>query len=304
MLQEEQLLDELLDGGKAGSVDDTIKVFPDEARIDENKTSGRKHRILLKSVITRMKAWVKAELLGKSDTGHQHTISEVDNLQTTLNSHNQRITDNANALPGKADLVNGKVPAEQLPPFEGGTTVNSTDDIATEGAINKWWTEARTYLSKASNYVIQGTTRAITQNDTLGMILGIFENRLNSLATSITTLTNSLAGYVQKTDGYTAFSAITAYDRNKVMRLGGTGGDTFNANHVLDSATSGNQMNTVLTVIVTGNGANTVGVNTSGSTGWRNENNGIFQITAGAKNVFRLHYIDANNKFFTITQPK
>ncbi|WP_299755258.1 hypothetical protein [uncultured Pontibacter sp.] len=104
------------------------------------------------------------------------------------------------ALSGKADLVNGKVPVEQLPAFEGGTTVNSTDDIATEGATNKWFTDARVYLAKASSYVIQGTTRAITQNDTLGMILGIFENRLNSLATSITSLTNSLVNYVLRTD--------------------------------------------------------------------------------------------------------
>lgn len=99
-------------------------------------------------------------------------------------------------LQGKADLVDGKVPAEQLP--EMGTTINSTDDILTEGATNKWFTDARVYLAKASNYVIQGTTRAITQNDTLGMILGIFENRLNTLGQSITSLANSLANYMLK----------------------------------------------------------------------------------------------------------
>lgn len=60
MLQEEQAIDELLDPAKPGSVDDTIKVFPDESRVDERKTSGRRHRALLKTIITRFKAWVLA----------------------------------------------------------------------------------------------------------------------------------------------------------------------------------------------------------------------------------------------------
>ncbi|MHC2992058.1 hypothetical protein OB13_10830 [Pontibacter sp. HJ8] len=115
MIPEEQLLDELLDETKAGSINQTIKVYPDANRIDETKTSGRQHRTLLATIITRLKAWVVALLDGKSDTGHGHTIDEVDNLQTTLNSHNQRITANTDALPLKADLIGGKVPPEQLP---------------------------------------------------------------------------------------------------------------------------------------------------------------------------------------------
>lgn len=148
MKTEEQLLDLLLDGTKAGSVDDTIKVHPNEQQLDENKTTGRRHRTLLKEIIGRIKAWVKAELLDKSNVGHQHTIGEVDNLQTTLNSHNQRITENANALPGKADLVGGIVPAEQLPDLA--PTVESTDDIQNEGVTNLWFTEARVVAAKAT----------------------------------------------------------------------------------------------------------------------------------------------------------
>ncbi len=66
---------------------------------------------------------------------------------------------------------------------KGGITINSTDDIQNEGAVNKWFTDTRVYLAKATGYVIQGTARAITQNDSLMMILGIFENRLNLLGT-------------------------------------------------------------------------------------------------------------------------
>ncbi|GAB3822204.1 hypothetical protein [Pontibacter rugosus] len=98
MLQEEQVLDELLDAAKPGSVDDTIKVFPDVTRLDENKTSGRKHRVLLKAIIGRVKAWVKAELLGKSDTDHRHAIGDVEGLGTALDDHNSRIASNTEAL--------------------------------------------------------------------------------------------------------------------------------------------------------------------------------------------------------------
>lgn len=87
MIQEEISLDELLlDESTPGSIDNTIKVFPDETKLDKNKTSGRGHRSLLKSVITRMKAWVKAELLDKSDTDHTHAIADVTDLQTALDS--------------------------------------------------------------------------------------------------------------------------------------------------------------------------------------------------------------------------
>ena len=172
MTPEEQLLDELLDETKPGSINQTIKVYPDASRIDATKTSGREHRTLLATIITRVKAWVVVLLAGKSDTGHGHTIGEVYNLQTTLNSHNQRITKN------EQDIAT-------LQANPGGTTINSTDDIQNEGTVNKWWTEPRTYLSKAAGYVIQGTARAITESDSLMMILGIFENRINLNATAI-----------------------------------------------------------------------------------------------------------------------
>jgi hypothetical protein len=58
-------------------------------------------------------------------------------------------------------------------------------------------------------------------------------------------------------------------------------------------------MDTTLTVLVTGNGTNTVSV----ASGWQNENAGVFDTTNGKKNVFRLHYIDSNNRFYTVTQP-
>lgn len=109
----------------------------------------------------------KDELSGKADTIHGHTIGEVENLQLTLNNQNQRITKNEQDI---ATLQSNP-----------GTTINSTDDIANEGAVNKWFTDARVYLAKAAGYVIQGTSRAITQSDSLMMILGIFENRLNLL---------------------------------------------------------------------------------------------------------------------------
>jgi hypothetical protein len=99
-------------------------------------------------------------------------------------------------------------------------------------------------------------------------------------------------------NGLTTFAATNTFDRNKVMKLGGTG-DAFTANHVLNNAASGNLMDTTLTVLVTGNGTNTVSLEAS----WKNENGGAFDTTNGKKNVFRLHYLDSNNKFFTITQP-
>jgi hypothetical protein len=98
--------------------------------------------------------------------------------------------------------------------------------------------------------------------------------------------------------GLTTFAATNTFDRNKVMKLGGTG-DAFTANHVLNNAASGNLMDTTLTVLVTGNGTNTVSLEAS----WKNENGGAFDTTNGKKNVIRLHYIDSNNKFFTISQP-
>lgn len=61
LTQEEQALDELLaDEAIPGSIDNTIKVFPDEQRLDKTKTTGRGHRALLKSVVTRFRAWVLA----------------------------------------------------------------------------------------------------------------------------------------------------------------------------------------------------------------------------------------------------
>ncbi|NEM96167.1 hypothetical protein [Pontibacter burrus] len=101
-----------------------------------------------------------------------------------------------------------------------------------------------------------------------------------------------------KPTALTPFAATNTFDANKVMKLGGTG-DAFSANHVLNHAASGNLLDTTLTVLVTGNGTNTVSV----GSGWLNENGGAFDATSGKKNVIRLHYIDANNKFYTITQP-
>ncbi|MEJ8803137.1 hypothetical protein [Pontibacter sp. H249] len=101
MPTELELLDELLaDESTAGSIDNTIKVFPDESKLDENKTSGRKHRALLKAVVTRLKAWVMA------------------------------------MLEGKADLVDGKVAAEQLPEFSSNFTAISENQHGTHPAFS------------------------------------------------------------------------------------------------------------------------------------------------------------------------
>ncbi|GAA4434666.1 hypothetical protein GCM10023188_25860 [Pontibacter saemangeumensis] len=56
---EEQELDKLTNPAEAGSIEQTIKVFPDASKLDPNKTQGRHHRTLLTSLLTRTKAWVK-----------------------------------------------------------------------------------------------------------------------------------------------------------------------------------------------------------------------------------------------------
>lgn len=89
MIAEEKHLNELLDENKPGSINKTIKAFPDSSKLDASKTSGREHRALLKEIIIRIKNWVVAFTYSKI---------EIDEK-----------------LGEKADLVNGKVPIDQLP---------------------------------------------------------------------------------------------------------------------------------------------------------------------------------------------
>lgn len=121
--------------------------FRDEGS-DAAKLKGKTRAAEVRGFFGNIIASVFAALGAKSNVGHQHTISEVDNLQTTLNSHNQRITNNTNALPSKADLVAGKVPAEQLPDLA--PTIESTDDIQNEGTTNLWFSEARAIAAKST----------------------------------------------------------------------------------------------------------------------------------------------------------
>lgn len=158
-----------------------------------------------------------------------------------------------------------------------GGSVNSTDDIATEGLNNKWFTDARVYLAKATNYVIQGTTRAITQNDTLGMILGIFENRLNIHTAAIDANTTAIAGKADKSvDRSIASSGAVTLTLDRDAHVIMTGGQlTGNLSIILTGGVKG----VVQILTFEGNGSATITI--SGAT---LEGSKVFAATLGAVN--------------------
>lgn len=177
MTPEEQLLDELLDESKPGSINQTIKVFPDINRINKTKTSGREHRALLATIITRIKAWV------------------------------------VKLLSAKADLVDGKVPVGQLP--ELGNSINSTDDIATEGATNKWFTEARVIATRftANLWSWIGLTSAsdtISAKGWLDFLTNKAKTNEEQIALRVKQIKQGVTTYIPDASGLLLLPALTS----------------------------------------------------------------------------------------------
>lgn len=70
---EEQALDDLITP-VSGQIDQTIKVFPDRNALDPNKTKGREHRALLRTVVTSLMAWVRSLINYSTLTAYEATI--------------------------------------------------------------------------------------------------------------------------------------------------------------------------------------------------------------------------------------
>lgn len=280
MPTELELLDELLDESKTGSIDDTIKIFPNEAQLDPNKTSGRKHRILLKNIVTRIKDWVDAALSKKADIDPETGKVSVEQLPDLSSEAWEKWANNVNYPPNfpkvllyeveaGADTIRipvvrtgATIPAGQFPvPFFTDQTqqyyqlVQSDKLRAWKSGFNHFYTGCILYESgfvaiytaagnrmlggitlrqevtnnaasyqviydsqqsgggsKLTGYVVQGTTRAITEADTLLMALGILEARANQA--------QPLQGTGQSTTSPMSQKAVTDELRSRDLQIG------------------------------------------------------------------------------------
>lgn len=161
------------------------------------------------------------------------------------------------------------------------------------------------WLAKATTYLKQGTTRAIATSDTLQMILGIFENRLDVLdsgkekkipAQSVAPSTPTTGDkYV---DTSVTPNVLKRWDGTAWQTIGGSGSTV-----TVDSALSTTSTNPVQNKVVTGELAQRVKTILQGGTTYSPDANGQLSLPTPATPVTSWQTLtgDGSKTVFTLT---
>lgn len=175
--------------------------------------------------------------------------------------------------------------------------VSSTDDITTEGAVNKWWTNARTLASTLTGYAKSVSNTAIDATTTLLQYLQQMEYRVDVNTTNIAANTTSIAAKANIALGTTTGTTLTFAE----SRIYGSESvpETGNITYSATGAVIG-----VVNMMIHNSGTQpTVGGLAIGNdTGVFHKIGSSGDYVLGVKNYFYFDYISSTRINYSITQ--